>query len=51
MPLPENCCSTSLFTTGYKKTLKNEEGLFAFGFGLGIPLWALALGFLVYSWK
>jgi hypothetical protein len=30
MPLPEKCCSTSLFTTGYKRL--TEGGREAFGF-------------------
>jgi hypothetical protein len=31
MPLPENCFSTSLFTTGYKRL--TEGGQEAFGWG------------------
>jgi hypothetical protein len=30
MPLPENCCSTSLFTTGFKRL--EEARLFDEGF-------------------
>jgi hypothetical protein len=37
----------------YKRPLKEEEGLFAFGFcfgfGLGFLLWDLALGFWVWE--
>jgi hypothetical protein len=43
-PLPESHCST-LLTAVYKRPLKEEEELFAFGFHLGFLLWALALGF------
>jgi hypothetical protein len=27
MPLPENCCSTSLFTTGYKRLAEEGQGI------------------------
>jgi hypothetical protein len=27
-PLSKNCCSTSSFTTGYKRLLKEDSGLF-----------------------
>jgi hypothetical protein len=27
MPIPENCCSTSLFTTGYKRLAEGGQGL------------------------
>jgi hypothetical protein len=29
-PLPENCCSTSLFTTGYKRLTEGEHEAFCF---------------------
>jgi hypothetical protein len=31
MPLPENCCSTSLFTTGYKRLAEGEHEAFGWG--------------------
>jgi hypothetical protein len=48
-PLPKSCCST-LFTTVYKRPLKEEEGLFAFGFYFGLLALALAWVFHYGFW-
>jgi hypothetical protein len=48
MPLPKSCCST-LFTAVYKRPLKEEEGLFAFGFYMRLLPLAFALDFLVWE--
>jgi hypothetical protein len=34
MPLPKNCCSTSLFTTRYKRLSEEGQEVFMMGFFL-----------------